>query len=146
MHKIDIMISTKDRPTELALLLQSLRSQTFQNFDIFIMVMIVLSVLDIILESEKHLSDKYGYIFSGFEAFSVVVFTIEYIIRVWTCVENKIYKSALTGRLKFMFTPMALIDLLSILPFYLPFIGVDLRFLRTLRLLRIFRILMPRLK
>jgi glycosyltransferase involved in cell wall biosynthesis len=36
MHKVDIMISTKDRPTEVAMLLQSLRTQTFQNFDIYI--------------------------------------------------------------------------------------------------------------
>ena len=110
-------------------------------FDLTIMVLIVLSTIDIILESEQSLSYKYKTYFNYFEKFSVTIFSIEYLLRVWTCVENEKFKSAFIGRIKFMFTRMALIDLIAILPFYLPLIGIDLRFLRMFRLFRIFRIL-----
>ena len=109
--------------------------------DLFIIGMIILSILEIILESEKSLQLKYGSLFNNFEIFSVIVFSFEYILRLWSCVESKQYRHPIKGRLKFMFTGIALVDLLAILPFYLPFIGIDLRFLRVLRLFRIFRIL-----
>ncbi len=110
-------------------------------FDIFLMILIILSVIDIILESEKFLRDQFHQIFRAFEIFSVTIFTIEYILRLWTIVESKKYHKPLKGRLKWFFSPMALVDLLAIMPFYLPFVGIDLRFLRALRLFRIFRIL-----
>ena len=109
-------------------------------FDLFIIILISLNVIAIILESEEALKIKYRKYFFWFETFSVVVFTIEYALRIWTYVELDQYLHHVKGRLKWIFSPMALIDLLAILPFYLPFIGVDLRFLRILRLFRIFRI------
>ena len=45
------------------------------------------------------------------------------------------------GRIRFALQPLQIIDLLAILPFYLPFIGIDLRFLRAVRLFRLFRLL-----
>ncbi|MEP2026521.1 MAG: ion transporter [Reichenbachiella sp.] len=110
-------------------------------FDLFIMVMICLSVIDIILESEESLKVEYSSWFQFFEFFSVLVFSIEYALRVWTCVEHRKYNSSLFGRIKYMSNPMALVDLIAILPFYLPFVGIDLRFIRILRLFRIFRVL-----
>lgn len=110
-------------------------------FDLFIMAMICLSVVDIILESEVTLRAKYGIWFQYFEVCSVVTFSIEYGLRVWTCIEKKKYASPFSGRVKYMTHPMALVDLIAILPFYLPFVGIDLRFLRILRLFRIFRVL-----
>lgn len=110
-------------------------------FDILIIILIILNVIAIILESEQSLNTRFKLTFLRFETFSVIVFTIEYLLRIWTCVENKKYKHPIIGRLKFASTPIALIDLLAILPFYLPFIGIDLRFLRVLRLFRVFRIL-----
>jgi voltage-gated potassium channel len=71
----------------------------------------------------------------------VIVFSIEYLLRLWTIVEKKGYDDPIKGRIRFVFSPMALIDLLAILPFYLPFLGIDLRFLRILRIFRIFRLL-----
>ncbi len=109
--------------------------------DLFIICLIVLSILEIILESEKSLKIKYGSYFNIFEIFSVAVFSIEYFLRIWSCIENKKFRHPIWGRLRFMSTGMAIVDLLAILPFYLPFIGFDLRFLRVLRLFRIFRIL-----
>ncbi|MEQ9405767.1 MAG: ion transporter [Cyclobacteriaceae bacterium] len=110
-------------------------------FDLFIIILICLNVLAIILESEEDFRSVYADYFLRFEIFSVIIFSIEYLLRVWTCVENKKFRGAFIGRLKFISSPMALIDLLAIIPFFLPFIGVDLRFLRVLRLFRVFRIL-----
>lgn len=109
--------------------------------DLFIMALIILSVIDIVLESDQSLAATYGTYFKAFETFTVGVFTIEYLLRLWTSVESHKYSKSPLGRLKFIFSGMAIIDLLAILPFYLPFFGIDLRFLRVLRLFRIFRIL-----
>jgi hypothetical protein len=77
-----------------------------------------------------------------FEHFSVAVFTIEYVLRMWLCTENASYRHPLSGRIKYFFTPFAIIDLIAIAPFYLPMlIPVDLIFLRALRLVRLLRLL-----
>ena len=62
-------------------------------------------------------------------------------MRLWTITENQTYREAVRGRLQYARSPMAIIDLLAILPFYLPFfLALDLRFLRVLRLFRLFRL------
>jgi len=111
-------------------------------FDIFIINLIFLNIMAVILETVVSIGDAYGGLFLIFEAFSVAVFTIEYIARLWTCDLKKDCGPGLRGRLKYALTPMALIDLLAILPFYLSiFVVLDLRFLRMLRLFRILRLL-----
>lgn len=110
-------------------------------FDLFIMSLIVLNVLAMIVSSEQDIGEKYVEFFNYFEIFSVVVFTFEYLARLWTCVEYDRYRRPVVGRIRFVLTPMAIVDLLAILPFYLPFVGIDLRFLRILRVFRIFRLL-----
>jgi len=117
------------------------RNDISHYFDLFIMSLILLNVAAMIFASEKEFGDRYSVEFYYFEVVSVIVFTIEYVLRVWTCVENRKYKKAFTGRIRFILSPMALVDLLAILPFYLPFVGIDLRFLRILRVFRIFRLL-----
>lgn len=110
-------------------------------FDAFILILILLNILAVILQSDAKINAKFYLFFSRFELFSVVVFTIEYVFRLWSCVEKTKYINPITGRLRWMTSPMALIDLLAILPFYLPFAGIDLRFIRIFRLFRIFRLL-----
>lgn len=110
-------------------------------FDIFIVVLIFLNVLAVILETIESLSVQFVQFFKIFEIFSVVVFTLEYLLRVWSCSENQKYKKPLLGRIKFIITPLALIDLFAVLPFYLPMlIPFDLRFIRAVRLIRLFRL------
>lgn len=109
----------------------------------FLIGIISLNVLAVILESVTSIADAYGEAFYIFEVFSVSVFSIEYILRVWVCVERTGIKNqhAVWGRLRFMLRPMSLLDLIVILPFFLAMMGtVDLRFLRVLRLLRVFRL------
>ena len=108
-------------------------------FDWSIMGLIALSIISIVLESFSSLNVKYHSLFHAFEVVSVVVFSAEYVLRIWTA--DLLYPEAKHPRLKYIFSIMAIIDLLAILPFYLPFISADLRFLRMMRLFRLFRLL-----
>lgn len=110
-------------------------------FGIFIISLISLNVFAVILETVENLSLKYELFFISFEVFSIIIFTIEYLLRLWTCTVDKRFSNPLIGRIKFAMTPLAIVDLIAILPFYLPTIlPIDLRFVRILRLLRLFRI------
>lgn len=109
-------------------------------FDISILILIFFNVVAVILGSVKAFEQAYSTEMYYFELISVIVFTTEYLIRLWSCVESERFKGSITGRLKFAFQFMSIIDLLAVLPFYLPFTGIDLRYLRMLRLFRILRI------
>ncbi len=108
-------------------------------FDWSIMILIALSILTIILDSFQRIHESCQGLFQAFEILTVIVFTIEYILRIWTA--DLLYPEAKHPRLKYCFSFIAIVDLLAILPFYLPFISADLRFLRMLRLFRLFRLL-----
>jgi len=108
----------------------------------FIMAMILSNVLAIILETKHELFIAYAPYFIAFDVFSAVVFTIEYLLRLWCCVRNPRYSAPVKGRIRYALSPLALIDLLAITPFYLPLIiPTELRMLRMIRLLRVFRVL-----
>ena len=110
-------------------------------FDISIMLLISSNVTAVILETVKSLSVRYILLFRGFEVFSVIAFTVEYGLRLWSCTTDKKFDSPVLGRIRFAITPLALVDLAAILPFYLPMIfHADLRFIRAIRLFRLFRI------
>ncbi len=108
--------------------------------DFFIIVLIFLNVLAVFLSTVKPLEARFAAVFYWFEVFSVLVFTLEYLARAWSCVTQKEFSAPVTGRLRFLLKPMSVIDLLAVLPFYLSFVTVDLRFMRSLRLFRIFRV------
>jgi len=112
-------------------------------FDIFIVSLIIANVLAIILQSLPELS-PWAVFFRWFEVISVVIFTVEYVFRVWSCTVDKRYGKLgpVLGRLRFAVSFMGLVDLFAILPFYLPFvIPIDLRMIRFLRVIRMFRVL-----
>jgi voltage-gated potassium channel len=108
-------------------------------FEIILITIIILNILAIVCESIKDIHDQYEPYFRSFEVFSVIFFTIEYIARIYSIVESKKYTDPISGRLKFIITPMAVIDLLAFVPFYLAFLPLDLRFLRIFRLMGLFR-------
>ena len=110
-------------------------------FDLAIRGLIALNVLSVILETVPEVEASAGVWLRWFDLFSVVVFSVEYVLRIWSSVEGPARHRALTGRIRFALTPLLLVDLLAILPFYLPMAGVDLRILRGVRLFRLFRIL-----
>lgn len=111
---------------------------------ISLLCLIAANVLVSIVESEKSVQVLAPRFFLWFERVSVAIFTAEYLLRLWTCVVDPRYSRPIRGRLRMMLSPMALVDLIAILPFYfdlfIPSV-IDLRFLRALRLLRMFRLL-----
>ena len=115
--------------------------------EIFIALLVVANVVSIILESVHSLHEAFEYEFHIFDTFSVVVFSIEYVLRVWSygakythAVQEK--GSAWKGRKEYLFSVFGLVDFFSTVPFYLQllFPGADLRVLRMFRLLRIFKL------
>jgi voltage-gated potassium channel len=105
------------------------------------MVLIGLNVLAIILESVNDIYAQFQTQFFWFEVFSVAVFSVEYLLRLWTIVEKRTKSGTPITRWQYAKSPLAIIDLLAILPFYLQFFFVlDLRFLRIIRILRVFKL------
>jgi voltage-gated potassium channel len=106
-----------------------------------IIILIILNIVAVMLETVHSIHEPYKQFFHDFDVFSVAVFTTEYVLRVWSVNHDPKYRHSVRGRLKYIFSAGALIDLLAILPFYLhALIGFDLRILRILRLLRFFRL------
>lgn len=111
-------------------------------FDHFIIILIVLSSAAVMLESMPGVMEEYGTYLLWFEHFAAYVFTIEYVLRVWHSTALPTHGHPVLGRLRYMRTPLALIDLLAILPFYLPLLfPMDLIYVRALRLFRFVRVL-----
>ncbi len=109
-------------------------------FDIAILVLIIVNVIAFSIESIPLVKTNYGRTLKLIELISITVFTIEYSLRVWACVEDPLYRHPVRGRLAFIRKPLLLIDLAAILPFFIYVLGIDLRYLRAIRLLRILRL------
>lgn len=109
-------------------------------FDVILVTLIVLNVIAVLVGSVAEVRDAFGPLLSGFEVFSVMVFTLEYLARAWSCTVLPEYAGPIRGRLRFLMRPLQIIDLLAILPFYVA-TGLDLRVMRVFRLLRLLRIL-----
>lgn len=120
---------------------QDKKSRFGRAFEIVIVVLILLNVLAIILESFENLRVNYNREFRLFENFSVVVFTFEYLLRLYVSPLKYPGTTNFKASVKYVVSPIAIIDLLAILPSFLPLlIPIDLRFIRLLRLLRITRL------
>ena len=111
--------------------------------DLFLFTLILLNVMAVCLETVDSLYARYSSVFTAIELFSVVVFSIEYSLRIWSCAaapDGK-YKGAFRKRVGYVFSFTGMIDLLAILPSIIPLLlgGVDLRWLRILRLMRLLK-------
>jgi len=118
---------------------------TSKVVEIFIAGLVVANVVAIILESVQSLHDQYEQFFHVFDTFSVVVFSIEYVLRVWSYGRKYMGTEpglAWRGRKEYLFSMFGMVDFFSTVPFYLQLImpGADLRVLRMFRLLRIFKL------
>lgn len=121
---------------------EDLKTPKLDAFDIFIVILICLNIVAVTLETVRSIYISMASLFKKFEVFSVIIFTIEYALRLWTCTLNENFKGPIKGRIKFIFSPLAVVDLFAFLPFYIPMlIPLDLRFLRGFRLLRLTRVL-----
>lgn len=102
-------------------------------FDISLLVLIVLSVITVMLESSEEWNTAYGHVFEILEWVFTIVFTVEYVLRLWVTIKPWKYALSFYG----------LIDLVAILPSYLSFFFVGTQYfviIRIIRLLRVFRI------
>jgi voltage-gated potassium channel Kch len=127
-----------------ALVFPSQYGGTMQHiFEVFIAIWVLLSVMAVILESVKSIHYILHLQFVILDAVAVAIFTIEYAMRIYSCVEEPGYKGAFLGRLKQAKSPSTFIDFLAILPFFLEvFLHhlFDLRFLRVFRLARLLKL------
>ncbi len=92
------------------------------------------------LDTNSEISLKYNASLRTIEIVSTIIFSIEYILRFWSCATRAAYKARIKGRIKWMLTPLAIIDLIAILPFYLTLFGFDPEIAHMLSLVRILRI------
>jgi len=108
-----------------------------------LILLIILNVLVVVFESEKPIADEYSNTIIIIEYISLFIFGVEYFLRIWIAPENTKtpYKTPLKQRLHYMVTPMAIIDLIAILPLLLGFFfDGNLLVLRIIRLIRGFKI------
>lgn len=109
-------------------------------FNIALITIITLNAVAIVLHTVPEYNQRFARLFYDFELFSVGFFTVEYLLRVWVCVENDKYRHWFWGRLRYVFSTVAMIDFLAIVPFYFTLFTTDLAIVRILRLFRIFRL------
>ncbi|MDT2031650.1 ion transporter [Planktomarina sp.] len=117
-----------------------------RSTDMFFTALVIVNIISITLESVPWIYAAHKSLFTWIEIISVGIFTIEYLCRVWVAPtkisDPRNFASACKSRAKYMLSFSGIVDLLSILPFYLrsffPFL--DLRILRALRLLRILKL------
>ena len=108
---------------------------------LFFTILIILDISCFILETSQPLDLNYHWLFKGVAIFSTIFFTLEYGLRLWLCTVERKFRHPVWGRVRYAFTPMAIIDFISTFPFYLVLVFHNLAFLKTLRLLRLARIL-----
>lgn len=114
-----------------------------QFVNAFIVILIILNAVAFAAETVDHLARDYGPLFWAFNLFSVLVFTVEYALRVWSAVEIPMLSRLppWRARIRFATRPIMLIDLLAFAPWYLHwFFPLDLRVLRVFRLFRLLKL------
>ena len=114
-----------------------------QYVDMALFILILLNVIAVCLESVQNIGNEYKNSFYYFEMFSVFIFGIEYLLRVWSAParEDLGENSNFIKRLKYIFSFTGLVDFIAIIPSIITiFGGLDLRWLRVLRLLRLLKI------
>lgn len=121
----------------------SISDRASVTFDTFIILLIVANVIVFAVSTVHEIHLRYLVWFEAFNVISVAIFTVEYLARLWVCIDLPPLRHLPTWKARLMFaaTPLMVIDLLAVLPFYLGnLFGIDLRILRVLRLLRFLKI------
>ena len=111
--------------------------------DLFIIFWVLISVLSVLLETVEAVHYILAMEFAVLDSVAVAIFTTEYLMRIYSCVEDPRYKAAISGRARYAFTPGAVIDALAVMPFFLEALLhhlFDLRFLRIFRMLRLLKL------
>src|SRR5215470_16852987 len=108
-----------------------------------IALLIVVNLAAMTLESVPALETRYASLFTAIELLSLIVFTIEYGLRVWVAPEHDRHRHLSAGRARWQFisSPLGVIDLLAVLPFWLALIApADLRVVLVFRIVRFLKL------
>lgn len=114
--------------------------QGLSPVNLFLAILIVVAVIAAVIGTEPMVTRGRELLFEEFEVLVAVIFAVEYAARVWIVVENPRYARYRYPRLRYIVSPLAIIDLLAILPVIFAFGGEStliLRFFRILRMLRL---------
>src|SRR5258706_15684420 len=90
-----------------------------KSLDYFMVILILLNTISVMMETVASFEDEYRDYLYAFEIFSIIIFTIEYVLRIWSITYKPNYSGSILGRIKYIVKPTAIIDLFSILPFFL---------------------------
>ncbi len=111
--------------------------------DRLIILLVVINLVAVVLESDPSIGSAYHVLFAIIEFFSLVVFTVEYALRLWVAVEHAPYRVAgrRSARLAYALSAAGLVDVVSVLPFWLAlFLSADLRVVLVFRVVRFLKL------
>jgi voltage-gated potassium channel len=111
--------------------------------DRLLVALILINLIAVALESVPEIGARYAPGFVAIEIFSLIVFTVEYGLRLWIAVEHGPHRhlAAMRSRLKYVLSPAGIVDLVAVLPFWFALVlPDDLRLLLVLRIVRFFKI------
>lgn len=110
-------------------------------FNVSLVFLILSNVAAVVAESVSWIRESYGQQLADFEGLSIAIFSVEYLLRLWSCTVRPEFSKPINGRLRYALTPGALVDLIAVIPAYLPDdVFLDLRIIRVLRLVRMMRV------
>ncbi len=101
-----------------------------------ILGLVIANVTIVILQTVPGFSERFSTALKIFKYFSIGIFSIEYFLRLWACTYNDKYSHPIFGRIRYALKPIVIIDLVSILPFFIPGINLDLRHLQMFKMAR----------
>ncbi|HZK29862.1 MAG TPA: ion transporter [Methanoregula sp.] len=111
-------------------------------YEVLMMSLIFANAFAMIVATVPSIKLNYDWFLMPFEHISIIIFSLEYLLLLWVCTENPAYQDPVYGRIRYAMTPIALINLISVIPAFIPVLEpYDLRVLRMFRLFRFFRIL-----
>jgi voltage-gated potassium channel len=111
--------------------------------DKLLVALILINLVAVALESVPEIGNRYAFGFAAIEYFSLIVFTVEYGLRLWAAIEHGPHRhlAAMRSRLKYALSPAGLVDLIAVLPFWLALVlPGDFRVLLVFRIVRFFKI------
>lgn len=108
-------------------------------FDLYIILIVILNAIAIMMESVKPIQEQFFQFLFWIEISTVILFTIEYLVRLWCITENAKFLHPIRGRLTYIFTPMAIIDFLAFFPYFATLYSTDYEFVKFFSFLRFFR-------
>lgn len=116
-------------------------SNFYSLADLIITFWIVLNITAFIASTSPIFSLEQKLIFEYIEIVSSLMFSVEYVFRMWVCTVDRQYRHPLWGRIKYALTPLSIIDLISVLPFYFMLLFPSIGFVNSISILRLLRLL-----